>query len=56
MLLKHERDYCLGMDALVGRCSWHTNVINYALGRDALVTVWAYALGLGTRAFLYTKS
>ena len=27
MFLKHERDYALGMDALVTVCSWNTNVI-----------------------------
>ena len=27
MLLEHERDYGLGMDALVTVCSWNTNVI-----------------------------
>ena len=43
MLLEHERNYGLGMDALVTVCSWNTNRI----------MVWAWMLwslyGLGTR-------
>ena len=27
MLLEHERDYGLGMDAMVTACSWSTNEI-----------------------------
>ena len=50
MLLEHERDYGLGMDALVTVCSWNTND---GSGMDALVTVcswntselWASARG-----------
>ena len=34
MLLEHERNYGLGMDALVGVCSWNTNGI----------MVWAWML------------
>ena len=34
MFLAHELHYCLGMDALVTVCSWHTNVI----------MVWAWVL------------
>ena len=45
MLLKHERDYALGMDALVTVCSWNTNEI--------MVWAWMlwspYALGTRTR-------
>ena len=45
MLLEHERDYGLGMDALVSVCSWNTNEI--------MVWAWmlwsAYALGTRTR-------
>ena len=37
MLWKHERDYGLGMDALVSACSGNTNVI-CGLGMDALVS------------------
>ena len=43
MLLEHERNYVLGMDALVSVCSWNTNGI----------MVWAWMLwsadALGTR-------
>ena len=43
MLLEHERNYDLGMDALVTACSWNTNGI----------MVWAWMLwspyALGTR-------
>ena len=45
MLLEHERDYGLGMDALVIVCSWNTNEI--------MVWAWmlwsSYALGTRTR-------
>ena len=45
MLWEHERDYGLGMDALVIVCSWNTNEI--------MVWAWmlwsAYALGTRTR-------
>ena len=34
MLLEHERNYDLGMDALVSLCSWNTNRI----------MVWAWML------------
>ena len=34
MLLEHERNYGLGMDALVSVCSWNTNGI----------MVWAWML------------
>ena len=48
MLWEHERDYGLGMDALVSVCSWNTNEI--------MVWAWmlwsAYALGTGTRLWL----
>ena len=44
MLLEHERNYGLGMDALVSVCSWNTN--------GSMVWAWmhwlAYALGTGT--------
>ena len=44
MLLEHERNYGLGMDALVSVCSWNTNGI--------MVLPWmlwsAYALGTRT--------
>ena len=47
MLLEHERDSGLGMDALVSVCSWNTNEI----------MVWAWMLwsayALGTRARLW---
>ena len=47
MLWEHERDYGLGMDALVSVCSWNTNEIM------AWVWAWmlwsAYALGTRTR-------
>ena len=62
MLLEHERNYGLGMDALVSGCSWNTNENDF--GMDALVSgcswntngimVWAWmlwsadALGTGT--------
>ena len=46
MLLEHERNYGLGMDALVSVCSWNTNGIG--LGMDAL----AIAL-TGTRTELW---
>ena len=41
MLLEHERNYGLGMDALVSGCSWKTNGIMVwdGLGMDALVSV-----------------
>ena len=54
MLLEHERNYRLGMDALVSVCSWNTNGIEvwawilwspYALGclgMDALFTVCSW--------------
>ena len=58
MLWEHERDYGLGMDALVSVCSWNTNGImiwawsahrmlleherNYDLGLDALVSVCSW--------------
>ena len=46
MLLKHERHYGFGMDALVIVCSWNTNVI----------MVWAWMLGslyaLGTNTLV----
>ena len=51
MLLEHERNYDLGMDALISGCSWNTNGIMiwarmlwsaYALGTR---TVPAWALG-----------
>ena len=38
MLLKHERNYVLGMDALVPVCSLE-HERNYGLGMDALVTI-----------------
>ena len=39
MLLEHERNYDLGMDALVSVCFWNTNdERNYDLGMDALVS------------------
>ena len=41
MLFEHERNYGLGMDALVTVCSWNTNGI-YGLGMDALVTVCSW--------------
>ena len=45
MLLEHERDYALGMDAVVTVCSWNTNEI--------MLWVWMlwspYALGTRTR-------
>ena len=44
MLLKHERNYGLGMDAAVSKCSWNTNGI--------MVWAWmlwsSYALGART--------
>ena len=47
MLLEQERDYGLGMDALVSACSWNTNGI----------MVWAWMLwspyALGTRTELW---
>ena len=47
MLLEHERNYDLGMDALVTVCSWNTNRI----------MVWAWMLwsryALGTRTGLW---
>ena len=47
MLLEHERNYALGMDALVPVCSWNTNGI----------MVWAWMLcspyALGTRTELW---
>ena len=47
MLLEHERNYGLGMDALVSVCSWNTNGI----------MVWAWMLwsayALGTRTELW---
>ena len=47
MLLEHERNYGLGMDALVTACSWNTNGI----------MVWAWMLtapyALGTRTELW---
>ena len=47
MLLKHERYYVLGMDALVSRCSRKTKV----------TMLWAWILwlagALGTRALLW---
>ena len=47
MLLEHERNYGLGMDALVTVCSWNTNGI----------MVWAWMLwspyALGTRTELW---
>ena len=66
MLLEHERNYDLGMDALGTVCSWNTNERNYDLGMDALGTVcswntngimiWAWMLwepyALGTRTEL----
>ena len=46
MLLEHERNYDLGMDALGTVCSWNTNGI----------MIWAWMLwepyALGTRAEL----
>ena len=46
MLLEHERNYCLGMDALITVCSWNANEI----------VVWAWMLwstyALGTRTEL----
>ena len=44
MLLEHERNYGLGMDALVGVCSWNTNGIIFW----AWMLWWAYALGTRT--------
>ena len=41
MLLERERNYGLGMDALVNVCSWNTNGIIYGLCTDALVTVFS---------------
>ena len=47
MLLEHERNYGLSMDALVIECSWNTNGI----------LVWAWMLwspsALGTRTELW---
>ena len=44
MLLEHERNYDLGMDALVSGCSWNTNGIMIWARM-----VWsAYALGTRT--------
>ena len=47
MLLEHERNYGLGMDAVVSVCSWNTNGI----------MVWAWMLwsayALGTRTELW---
>ena len=47
MLFEHERNYVLGMDALVIVCTWNTNVI----------MVWARILwrahALGTRTLLW---
>ena len=47
MLLEHERNYDLGMDALVSVCSWNTNGI----------MIWAWMLwsadALGTRTELW---
>ena len=47
MILEHERNYGLGMDALVSVCSWNTNGI----------MVWAWMLwsayDLGTRTELW---
>ena len=47
MLLEHERNYGLGMDAAVSACSWNTNGI----------MVWAWMLwssyALGTRMELW---
>ena len=45
MLLEHERNYGLGMDALVTVCSWNMSrehERNYGLGMDALVTVCSW--------------
>ena len=67
MLLEHERNYDLGMDALVTVCSCE---LNYDLGMDALVTVcfgsangimvWAWMLwsayALGTRRALWVSA
>ena len=47
MLLEHERNYGLGMDAAVSVCSWNTNGI----------MIWAWmqrcAYALGTRTELW---
>ena len=42
MLLEHERDYGLGMDAMVTVCSWSTNAI----------MVWAWMQCTGYRMLL----
>ena len=66
MLLEHERNYGLGMDALVTVCSWNTNGIMvwawmlwspYALGTRTGFMVCAWMLwseyALGTRTELW---
>ena len=51
MLLEHERNYGLGMDALVTVCSWNTN--------GSIVWAWVlwslYALGLRTLVCSYAR-
>ena len=46
MLLEHDRNYDLGMDALVTVCSGQRMLVeherNYDLGMDALVTVCSW--------------
>ena len=50
MLLEHERNYDLGMDALVTVCSWNTNGI----------MIWAWMLwspyALGTRTDVWPNN
>ena len=41
MLLAHERNYGLGMDALMTVCSWNTNGF-FWLSMDALMTVCSW--------------
>ena len=50
MLLEHERNYGLGMDALVSGCSWNTNGI--------MVSAWMLwsADALGTRTALWASA
>ncbi len=53
MLLEHERNYGLGMDALVSVCSWNTNGI-MVLGVAAVVTVRSWKTrGIMVWAWLY---
>ena len=52
MLLAHQRNYGLGMDALMTICFWKTNVIMVLCSGDRMLLEYERLFGLGMDALI----